>query len=352
MNQTCSLLAVSLTSIILTGCTVKSGTSTTNPLEPNTAQYIYLAQDSPNGSSQPAQILVYPTGVQSNPTPARIITLPGIATIGPIAADSSGNLYVATTADVREYAANASGAATPIRLIPDNSTTTLVPATGLFIPVMGLAADSSGNLYVSESQGGVTPNGGVAIFSSTANGSVAPTRYIPSSSLTTLIQPVSIAVDGTGNLYVSNFGGDLPLPAGVSPFVSVLVFGPSANGNVAPIRVLNQQARELATDASGNLYALTGSVTTSAVSVFAPGASRNTAPIRTLSLAEEELTGFAAGPAGDIYVGTVGTLLNNVISSTPAILEFAPTASGSATWAASFMPAAYTGAGEPGMAVF
>jgi hypothetical protein len=343
MNQARSLLAVCLASFMLSGCAVQSGTTTTPTVL--SAKLIYLAQDTPNGTSQPAQILLYPTGAPPSPTPLNIITLPGITTIGPIAADSSGNLYVATTTDVREYAAGATGAATPIRLIPDNATTTIAPATGLSINVVGLAVDSTGSIYVSESQGGV------AIFSSAANGSVAPTRYIPSGSLTTLIQPSSIGVDGFGNLYVSNSLGDVPLPSGGSPYISVLVFGSTANGNVAPSRVLNQSCPGLGVDATGNVYCLQ-LAGQPAINEFAAGTSSSAAPIHSLSLSQDAVTGFTVGLAGDLYVGVDGSLVNNVRSATPSVGSYAPLASGSTSPVASFEPGSYIGAGLAGMAVF
>ena len=355
MNHIRSLFAISLASLILTGCAVNPGTTTTTTIGSDAAQFLYIAQNSADVATLPAQILLYPTGAPPSATPTKIITLPVGLMVGSIAADSSGNVYVATSADVREYAANAKGAATPIRLIPANTITTIPSAIGLYIPVAGLAVDSSGNLYVSESQGGGTVNGGVAIFSSTANGSVAPTRYITGSGPTTLIgtgtliYPGPIAVDSAGNLYVSNFEGALPLPAGVSPFISVLVFGPTANGNVAPERVLNQQAVvELATDTAGNLYTLSAVSNQSSISPFAPEASGNAAPIRTLSLGFDVIAGFTAG-RGDLYVGISGNYLNSAILATPDIQEFAPSASGTATPVTSFIP---TGIGMAGLAAF
>lgn len=323
-----ALASVSI--LTITGCT--GGFSGTTTLPISAASYLYLAQDSPNGSSTPSQILIYATGASGNLSPVNIITLPGSISVGPIAVDSAGNIYAATATDIREYAANAAGAATPIRLIPTNSITTLSTVTGL-------AVDSSGNIYA------LNFGVGIDVFSSTANGSVAPSRFIPIGGLTSLTIPLYIAVDSIGNLFVSNFN------AGAQG--SVLIFGPTANGNIAPERVLNQAAKGLATDIFGNLYLSRFNVVTdvgSEIDVFAPGASGNATPVRTLSLGQAALTGFAVGPAGDIYVGIDGSLFNNVRSSTPTFLEFSATASGADNWSASFIPTTYIGAGMTGMA--
>src|ERR1017187_5625397 len=326
------LSIISIASIYLlaiSGCSAVTTSGTkTSPIVPSPATYLYLAQNSPTPYSASSQILIYPTGISGNPAPTNVIVLPNSITAGHVALDSSGNIYIVPPTDVREYAATATGAATPIRLIPTNSTTTLNV-------VSGLAVDSSGDIYV------VNAGVGIDIFSSTSNGSVPPTRIIPLGGATTLTIPQHIAVDGSGNIYVSNLNS--------SAQFTIVVFGPTANGNVAPDHILNQFAGGLATDGLNDLYVL-GFNAGSEISVFAPGASGNASPIRTLSLGQDALTGFAVGPAGDLYVGTDGSLLNGAVSATPDFLEFPATASGTATFTSSFMPSAYVAAGESGMA--
>src|ERR1017187_8419445 len=307
------LSIISIASIYLlaiSGCSAVTTSGTkTSPIVPSPATYLYLAQNAPTPYSAPSQILIYPTGISGNPAPTNVIVLPNSITAGHVALDSSGNIYIVTPTDVREYAATATGAATPIRLIPTNSTTTLnvvyglaadssgniyivtptdvreyaATATGAATPirliptnstttlnvVSGLAVDSSGDIYV------VNAGVGIDIFSSTSNGSVPPTRIIPLGGATTLTIPQHIAVDGSGNIYVSNLNS--------SAQFTIVVFGPTANGNVAPDHILNQFAGGLATDGLNDLYVL-GFNAGSEISVFAPGASGNASPIRTLSL--------------------------------------------------------------------
>jgi hypothetical protein len=325
-----SILSASI--LAITGCG-GAPTTTTVPIPsqlPHPASSLYLAQNSPNPYSTPSQILIFPTGVSGNPSPSNVIILPSSITVGPIAVDSSGNVYAVTPTDVREYAANATGIATPIRLIPANSTTTLNV-------IIGLSVDSSGNLYV------LNDGVGIDIFSSNANGSVAPSRIIPIGSATTLSIPMYITVDGLGNLYVSNVNS--------SGQGSVVVFGPTANGNVAPDHILSQFAFGLSTDAFNNLYLFKFNAG-SEIDGFAPGASDDAYPFRILSLGQDALTGFTSGPAGELYVGTNGSLLNNARSATPTFLEFSTSAVGTATPTTSFVPVAYTGAGVSGMAAY
>jgi hypothetical protein len=311
------------------GCsTATTSPATTTPGAPNPASYLYLAQNSPAPYSSPSQILIYPTGVSGNPSPTNIIILPNSITAGPIAVDSAGNIYVATPTDIREYAASATGAATPIRLIPTNATTTLNV-------IAGLALDSAGNIYA------LNLGVGIDIFSAAANGSVAPSRIIPLGGATTLSIAQHIAVDGPGNLYVANLNA--------SAQFTIAVFGPTANGSVAPDRVLNDEyAIDLATDSYNNLYVATFNAGTE-IDVFAPGASGNAKPARVLSLGQDALVGFAAGPAGDLYVGTNGSLLNNAQTATPVLLEYSATASDAAAFTSSFVPG-YVAAGSSGMA--
>jgi hypothetical protein len=324
-------LLASAAGLTLTACTATPLQVVAGPpVQGNAATHLYLPQNTPNGSSAAPQILLFPTGVSGNPAPSSSITLPAGLTLGPIAVDASGNIYIATSSDIREYAASATGAAIPARLIPFNATTTLVAVTAL-------AADPAGNIYA------VNQGTSIAIFSSYATGTVAPTRSLPFGGLTTIVYPESIAVNPSGNLYVANVT--------TTNQSSVLIFGPSANGNVAPSSTLNQFAMELGTDSAGDLYALEFNGA-SEILEFAAGASGNANPVRTLSLGQDALTGFAVGPAGDLYAGTNGTVLNNLRSSTPTFLEFSSSASGSATAAYSFSATDYAGAGLTSMAAY
>ena len=118
---------------------------------------------------------------------------------------------------------------TPLNLSP--KFTISGAATGIVTPT-SVALDSSGNIYVSD-QG--NPNLGVApsilVFSSGPSGSVSPVpiRKITGSA-TLLLAPTDVKVDSTGKIYVADSTAS---GAGV-----IYVYAATANGNVAPSATL------------------------------------------------------------------------------------------------------------------
>lgn len=97
--------------------------------------------------------------------------------------------------------------------------------TGITQPT-GIALDASGNLYISD-QGSSTVAPSILVFPSSLTGNVnqAPTRDI-SGVNTKLFAPTDVAVDASGNIYVADTTAS---GAGM-----LYVFSPTANGNVAP----------------------------------------------------------------------------------------------------------------------
>lgn len=311
------IFVASASLLTLAGCgpnTVGGGT-TANP--PYTGATLYVTS-----GTTTSDVLAYQSGATGTPAAKSFITLPSGTVAQYAALDPSANLYVATTTDVREYAVGASGTATPTRILPVNATTTLN------VTPTGIAADASGSIYVSES------GTGVAIFSGTANGSVAPTRFI-SGANTTLVDPFQLAVDGSGNLYVMNF-----IAAGQ---VDIVVFAPTANGNVPPLRTLNVGVVGFTVNSAGSIYA----ATTSGVDIFAPGASGTPTPTQTISnqaAGEAVLTGgIGVDSQGNIYLVTWGSLLNGLIPPSPSVEQFSNT-SGTITLTNTFTPNGWSAA--------
>lgn len=120
--------------------------------------------------------------------------------------------------------------------MPPSATITCVPGAGMPSPCMshptGITLDGSGNVYVTDPDSGVTP--AVYVFTSAQVACAAPpctlnltpSRFIAGSS-TKLVDPTDVAVDSSGTIYV--------VDAGSGPNTSMLlVFSPTANGNVAP----------------------------------------------------------------------------------------------------------------------
>ncbi|MDP9025504.1 MAG: hypothetical protein M3N13_09035 [Candidatus Eremiobacteraeota bacterium] len=194
------------------------------------------------------------------------------------------------------------------------------PNTQMNVP-SGVAFDASQNLYVTNLQGssvevfalptasptpstspsptptttptpsplpsGATPTPSPTPVPTPTPINIAPLRTI-SGAASGLGQPSGIAIDGSGNIYVS----DSAAAAGVLPAGScakatcpaVLIFPAGANGAVAPkaiagpLSLLNAPS-DVKLDKAGNIYvADTTASGTGVVYVFAPGTSGNVAP--------------------------------------------------------------------------
>ena len=225
--------------------------------------------------------------------PLRSITgsLTGLASPEQIAADRSGNLYVANSSgSITVYPPSATGNVAPLRKIAG-------AATGLGGGVFGIAVDAAGDVYASNHY-----RNSITEFAPGANGNAAPIATLAGPA-TGVQQPLGIALDPAGHLWVDNAGGIVEYPAG-------------ANGNAAPIAAIAGpqviSSSVIAFDAAGNLFVnanLPGPPSTFEYTVeeFAAGATGNPAPIATLHGADTALNGpsglaFLPGSAEQLLV--------------------------------------------------
>jgi len=206
------------------------------------------------------------------------------------------------------------------------------PNTGLNVP-SGIAVDSSDKLYVANLQGASvegfalpTPAPTPATSATpsptpsptpTVNPSASPTTspsaspvptptplnlaptFVISGAATGIVTPTSVALDGSGNIYVSDQGN----PAlGMPP--SILVFSPGLNGSVspAPVRKIAGSATlllaptDVKVDSSGKIYvADSTSSGAGVVYVYAATANGNVAPSATLT-SPGAISGLALSP--------------------------------------------------------
>lgn len=168
------------------------------------------------------------------------------------------------------------------------------PDTQLGTSPDGVALDSSGNIYVSNSDTNT-----ITVYPAGSNGDAVPTRVIAGSA-TGLDAPAQIAVDSQGALYVANYYNN-----------SVIVFAPGANGNVYPVtdivgpNTTLKNPAGVGFDSAGNIYA--SSESSNAIAVFAPGSQGNVAPIRTIVGRKTQLwpTQLALDANDDLYVANV-----------------------------------------------
>ena len=264
--------------------------------------------------SNAAKVFVYPAlGSSTGPhNEAPTITISGSNTglrqpFG-IWLDSSGNIYVVNVTSVFVYPPLGSSTGL-LNEAPIATISTTMP-TGLSYP-QGIALDSSGNIYVTDCPacylGRGTP--GVYVFPAGSNASTAPSATI-SGSATGLESPDGIALDSSGNIYVADDGD-----GSCDGTASVYVYPAGSNANAAPSTTINGLSTDLCDpigitlDSSRNIYvADAGNIVNGnapSVYVYRAGSSGNAVPIATISGSSTGLVnphGIAGDFSGNIYV--------------------------------------------------
>jgi hypothetical protein len=167
-------------------------------------------------------ISVFAPTANGDAAPTNVITLTdtGTFTMGQIAVDSVGNIYVVasqslTPGAILIFAANSTGTLPP--------TSTITGPETMLVGIEGVAVDSQGNVYVSNVDGAGVFS--IFEFSAGSTGNVAPMRTI-SGSTTTMNAIGNLTVDSAGNIYVLND-------------INILKFSPTATGNVAPTATIS-----------------------------------------------------------------------------------------------------------------
>ena len=279
-------------------------------------------------------ILQFSTSASGASTPVSTIANLNVTSLAYLAVDGSGDIYTTATegttgSSVLEFPVNSSNNAQPTRGIPFNTTTQITAPNGL-------AVDPAGNMALPEA------NGGVAIFASTANGSVAPSDYIAGGGASTLVNPTAAAVDTNDNLYIVNSGEGVTNPIVVFNTTSTGAPIRSIGGALTTLAVGSPQA--IATDSAGNLYVANVVDGVSSILVFEPTATGNTPPLRDITGSNTLLGcvgGIAVDNAGYLYVVSVPTCGS---TSNPTVLKFSTTGDGNIAPAATFTSATWTNA--------
>jgi streptogramin lyase len=277
---------------------------------------VYVANQAGNS------IAVYPTGSNGNATPSRVISGAATTLAQPslIALDSQGNnVYVANSAGsvcdgaVTVFPASANDNAAPSANIRCDQTTHN-DNTMLANP-RGVALDAGGNIYVTNASGPY-----ITIYPAGSSDNAKPSGIIgcgaPGSGLcngpdlTQLGQPFGIALDSTGNIYVTNSGG----PPGVQGY-SVTIYGAGATGNTAPLETIAGNSTHLSVpegivlDSKGNIYvANLENGEAFNVTVYPPFGSTfvgtvNQAPIASIGAAISPSGITALSPTGGLAIG-------------------------------------------------
>ena len=330
--------------LALAGCSGDGTTFGDTNGAPSTG--VYVIQNSPapaTGSAAKATtattaatgtILQFSTSASGAATPVSIIANLNVTSLAFLAVDGTGDIYTAATEgttgnSILEVPVNSSNNAQPIRGIPFNTTTQITAPNGL-------AVDPAGDLALPEA------NSGVAIFASTANGSVAPSDYITGGGASTLVNPTAAAVDTNDNLYIVNAGEDVTNPIVVFNTTSTGAPIRSIGGALTTLTVGSPQA--IATDSAGNLYVANVVSGVSSILIFEPTATGNTPPLRDITGSNTLLGcvgGIALDNAGYLYVVSVPTCGS---TASPTVLKFSTTGDGNIAPVATFTSSAWTNA--------
>ena len=231
-----------------------------------------------------------------------------------VAVDGAGNVYVADSANNTIRKITADGVVTTLAGTP--GVTGSADGTGAaasFNMPQGVATDGAGNVYVADlsnntirkitAAGVVTTLAGTAGVTGAANGTGAAATFDG---------PNSVATDSTGNVYVADFSNDTIRKVTPSGVVTTLAGTPqdsgSADGTGAAARF--NQPLGVATDDAGNIYVAdagndtirkitsAGTVTTLAGTAGVAGAADGTGAAARF----DHPSGVAVDASGNIYV--------------------------------------------------
>jgi len=177
-----------------------------------------------------------------------------ISAVVDMVASAKGEIFVSDGKGIAVFSATATGSTDPVRYIQGYSQTEEGSST-LITPGL-IAVDATDNLYVQN-----TADSSIVVFGPADRGSVAPSRTI-AGALARLTSNGShvmgITTDTAGNLYVLC---QCSRPDGTGSDVGVIEFNPTANGDVAPMRFVGAPEIDshfpgsgIAVDKAGTIY--------------------------------------------------------------------------------------------------
>jgi sugar lactone lactonase YvrE len=262
-------------------------------------------------------VTVFSAGSSGNAAPTITISGSNTGLINPtgIAVDSSSNIYVANLGSlsgqadsVLIFAAGSNGNVAPSAVIVGSS-------TGLAYPT-ALALDSSANIYIANSGSLLGGIDSITVYPAGSNGNVSASATISGTS-TGLLIPSAIALDSSRNIYVANDGSQ------DGSLDSVTVYPANSNGNASPSANISGAGTALispaglAVDSSGNIYVTDDMAVTGEgndyITVYAPGSNGNVSPSNTLyALGLGAPAGIVVDSNKNLYVANDGSTESGV----------------------------------------
>jgi hypothetical protein len=215
-----------------------------------------------------------------------------------VAVDSNGNVYLSDTANKQVLKETLSGGGYTQSVVANSS-------NGLG-GAWGVAVDGSGNVYIADNINDdiwkATPSGG---------------SYSVSAILSGLSRPTGIAVDASGNLYIATTAASEVLKETLSggSYTPSVVADMTTNGLVGPIAV--------AVDASGDVYI--GDVNDSQVvkETLSGGTYTQTVVANAASNGIDEAYAVAVDASGNVYIGDF--LNERLLKETPSAGSYTQT---------------------------
>jgi hypothetical protein len=277
---------------------------------------IYLTNAvSPSGSFR-SQVFVYSAVSNGGASPVASIegSKTGLDYPRGVAVDADGKIYVTMFEGISIFSAGGNGNVKPITKITSNN-------TGLTQPY-GVAVGSDGKIYVADKHVGPHSCGRVLVYRSGSYGDALPMATIEGPH-TVLQQPIGIAVDSRGNVYVTNQEGinqcgpqhsTVAAINHATPYASVSVYSAesiaSGGGDVPPVATIGgvgSQISNVALDSSGKIYATSGSP--ASVRIYPASSDRKERPDAIIVGSQTRLDSpgaIALDSSGKIYVANAG----------------------------------------------
>jgi sugar lactone lactonase YvrE len=190
-----------------------------------------------------------------------LATSAGLNYPGDVAVDASGNLYIADIGNQRIRKVSPGGI---ISTVAGNGSRGfsgdggVATSASLNNPI-GIAVDASGNIYIVDNGNyrirKVSTSGIISTVAGTGSGGFSGDGGPATAA--TLYNPYGVAVDGSGNLYIADYQNQRIRKVNTSGIISTVAgngsFGFSGDGGAATAASLNAPYG-VAVDASGNLY--------------------------------------------------------------------------------------------------